>query len=238
MNIKKHLILLLQVSAIGCFASLAAMQQRFPYYHSAGVVPYAVDSANQVWILVGTEPARSHLAFDFGGKADPEDKGNPAFTAAREGAEELLFLYDENDQEFVRLAGLAQRHGKQFNLYKANSVTYPRLLDKAQTGFNSLSNGYMTYFVKISYRSQVPDMFEARYQKFNRQIPYSWKEKSQLYWIKLTDLINALQNARDINNVFVAGQNSKVGSKKIQLFPAFAQSLRDALRNGTLNRLK
>lgn len=216
---------------------LAMHQARNFHYHSAGVVPYAVDN-NQVWILVGTEPARHNQAFDFGGKKDPEDKNNPAFTGAREGTEELLFMYDESDQEFIRLANLFTAHGRNFNLYKANSVTYPRLLDKIQNGFNSFSNGYMTYFVKISYRPQIPDMFENRRQKFSKNIPYAWMEKNQLYWIKLSDLINTLKNVRDFNSVWVPAQSQKRGTVNIQLFPSFAQSLSVALHNGTLARLK
>jgi hypothetical protein len=240
MNIKKNIISTMFFAIIFCVASLYAMQV---HYHSAGVVPYAVDSANQVWVLVGTEPARHHQAFDFGGKKDPVDKDDPLYTAAREGAEELLFLYDETDQEFIHLVELALRYGKNINLNRANSITYLQFLHNMNNNHKSLSNGYMTYFVKIPYQADIPTRFETRYKNFkdavlpgNKRVPYNWFEKSQLYWVKLTDLINAL-TTQNIHNITLTAENSK-GKRQIYLFPAFARSLYDALRRGILAQIK
>ncbi len=235
MNIKKNVATII-FAKILFVASIAAMQ---PRYHSAGIVPYALDNANQVWILVGTEPARHNQAFDFGGKKDPVDKDNPLYTAAREGAEELLFLYDETDQEFMHLIELAQKYGKNLNLHRANSITYLQLLHNMNDNYKSLSNGYMTYFVKIPYQVDIPNRFEARYRKFsngNKRVPNNWFEKNYLYWIKLTDLINAL-TTQNVQSMIVTAENSK-GKRQIYLFPSFAQSLYDALRRNILAQLK
>lgn len=231
MNIKNNII-----GILFFVTSLGAMQ---PRYHSAGVVPYAVDNANQVWILVGTEPARQNQAFDFGGKKDPVDKDNPLYTAAREGAEELLFLYDETDQEFMNLIELAQKYGKNLNLHRANSITYLQLLHNINDNHKSLSNGYMTYFVKVPYQANIPSRFEVRYRNFkggSRKVPYNWFEKNHLYWVKLADLINAL-TTQNVNSMMVMAENLN-GKHQIYLFPAFAHSLYDALRRGVLAQLK
>lgn len=234
MNIRKNIRVVLSSVLFG--TSLLGMQAR---YHSGGVLPYAIDKSNQVWVLVGTEPARHNQAFDFGGKKDSVDKDNPLYTAAREGAEELLFLYDETDQEFMHLIEQAQKYGKNFNPYKANSITYLQLMHNMSDNLRILSNGYMTYFVKIPYQPNIPDRFEARYKKFahgNIKVPYNWFEKNSLYWVKLTDLIKAL-TTQNINNIMVQAENSK-GKRQISLFPSFANSLNDALRRGILAQLK
>ena len=93
-------------------------------YHSAGILPYAIDQNNEIWLLVGLEPGRNNQAFDFGGKKDPEDNNNSAFTAAREGSEELLFIFDEDEQEFQRILNLGRAKGKNFDISKANSRTF------------------------------------------------------------------------------------------------------------------
>lgn len=234
MNIKKNVAIII-FAKILFVVSLGGMQAR---YHSAGVLPYAIDKTNQIWVLVGTEPARHNQAFDFGGKKDSVDKDNPLYTGAREGAEELLFLYDETEQEFMHLIEQAQKYGKNFNPYKANSITYLQLMHNMNDNLRILSNGYMTYFVKVPYQFDIPDRFETRYRKFarGRNAPYNWFEKNALYWVKLTDLTKAL-TTQNINNIVVPAENSK-GKRQISLFPSFAHSLYDALSRGTLAQLK
>jgi len=222
---------------LSLLAPLGQAMQKPISYHGAGIVPYAVDQNNEVYILVGIEPGRGNQAFDFGGAKDPEDKENPAFTAAREGSEELLFLYDENDQDFRRLLNLHRAHGKAFNLYRARSRTYERILDKIRdrdTSFQSFSGGYVTHFVKISFRTHVPQLFKQRYQQYAGRLPYCWAEKSHLVWLKLKDVVNALGQSKDLHNIFVPTNQGR----QVHIFYPFAQSLKTADQNGTLKLLK
>lgn len=222
---------------LSLLAPLGQAMQKPVSYHSAGIVPYAVDQNNEAYILVGIEPGRYNQAFDFGGAKDPEDKENPAFTAAREGSEELLFIYDENDQDFKRLLDLHYKHGKTFNLYRARSNTYERILNKINdrnTSFQSTSGGYVTYFVRISFRPQIPQLFIQRHQQYAGKLPYCWAEKNHLVWLKLKDVMHALGQSKDLRNVFVPANQGR----QAHLFYPFAQSLKTAEQNGTLKLLK
>ena len=150
-------------------------------YHSAGILPYAVDDQNNIWLLVGLEPGRNNQAFDFGGKKDPEDNNNSAFTAAREGSEELLFIYDEDEQEFQRILNLGRTKGKNFDISKANSRTFTRILDKINdktTTFSTTARGYITYLVQVTYRpDEAPQLFAQRRQNYGKQLPIHGQKK-------------------------------------------------------------
>lgn len=195
------------------------------YYHSAGVTPYAVDASKKTWILVGLEPLRGSQAFDFGGKKDPEDHNEPRYTAAREGTEELLFLLDDQTN-FNRIVSIHNLHPRNFELYKANSTTYNVLRAAMKSSPSSLERGYVTYFVKIDYNSNIPQNFINR--RKSPKLPGSWIEKNQLVWLPLDQVIAALHKNADDNAINVQG---------IKIFPHFAQSLRTALKNGTLAQL-
>ena len=194
-------------------------------YHSAGVTPYAVDSTNKKWVLLGLEPLRGNQAFDFGGKKDPEDHNEPRYTAAREGTEELLFLLDDQTN-FNRIVSIYNKHPRDFELYKANSTTYNSLREAMKTSPSSIARGYVTYFVKINYDPNIPQNFTDR--RKSQRLPGSWIEKNQLVWIPVNDLIDALKKSQDDNAIYVRG---------IKIFPHVALSLRAALQNGTLAQL-
>jgi hypothetical protein len=204
-------------------------------YHSAGVVPYAEDSSHVLYVLIGLEPLRQNLAFDFGGKKDPEDKDHSAFTAAREGAEELLFIFDDNPS-FEKILEYKQKHKSGFNLYRTSATTYWSVLKTIkQQPTGSLYQGYQTYFIKINYDPTLPTLFSARKKQYSGKLPHAWNEKGHLYWVKLTDLIAALTQSKNLDQVFVPVTQ---GAIKVRLFPPFAASLKSALDNGVLQSLK
>ncbi len=194
-------------------------------YHSAGILPYAIDANKTKWVLVGLEPLRGNQAFDFGGKKDPEDNNNARYTAAREGTEELLFLFDDASN-FNRIVGIHAKHPRDFKLYKAKSATYDFFREAMKKSPSSTSRNYVTFFVKINYDQSIPQNFVNRHE--SQRLPRSWIEKNQLVWLPLNKIINELQRNPNDNAIIVNG---------IKLFPYFAQSLRTALQNGTLAQL-
>ena len=194
-------------------------------YHSAGILPYAIDTNNTKWVLAGIEPLRGNQAFDFGGKKDPEDNNNPRYTAAREGTEELLFLLDDATN-FNRIVGIHAKHPRDFELHKANSFTYHTFRENMKKSPSSLARDYVTFFVKINYDPSIPQNLVNR--RKSQRLPGSWIEKNQLIWLPLNEIINELQRNSNDNAILVRG---------IKLFPYFATSLRTALQNGTLAQL-
>lgn len=205
-------------------SAISAMAPQYNY-HSAGILPYAIDANKNKWILVGIEPLRGNQAFDFGGKKDPEDNNNARYTAAREGTEELLFLLDDATN-FNRIVGIHAKHPRDFELHKANSTTYHFLRETMKKSPSSLARGYVTFFVKINYDPMIPQNFVNR--RKSQRLPGSWIEKNQLVWLPLNQIINELQKNPNDNAISING---------IKLFPYFAQSLRTALQNGTLAQL-
>lgn len=199
-------------------------------YHSAGFAPYAIDTNNKKWILVGLEPFRGNQAFDFGGKKDDEDHDDSRYTAAREGTEELLFLFDVTDN-FNRIVKIYNSHKNDFKLYKAGSSTYDFLRAAMKNSPTSLSRGYVTYFVKIDYNPTLPQNFINR--RKSQMLPSAWIEKNQLVWLPLDEIIRALNTHNDDSRLYVQSSHGA-----IKLFPHFAQSLRTALKNGTLAQLQ
>ncbi len=242
MKFMKLSLLLLLALTISPAHLASAMQRPLPQvagYQAAGIVPYAIDKG-KAWILVGLEPARANDAFDFGGKKDSQDNNDPRYTAAREGAEELLFIYDETPESFERLLAIHQKHGKTFSPHAAKSRTYERILGKIikdeTTGLPApsvLNNGYyMSYFVRFSYRD-VNQLFQDRIKKYGGRIPHEWKEKGKLVWLAVDDVKAALNSAPNSKNVVVPSAQGPV-----KLWFRVADSLKDALRNNIFSQLK
>lgn len=223
-NQKQYAIVVAVLLISGAFSTYAMAPQY--NYHSAGILPYAIDSNKTKWVLAGIEPFRGNQAFDFGGKKDPEDHNNARYTAAREGTEELLFLFDDAPN-FNRIVGIHAKYPRNFELHKANSSTYNFLRETMKKSPSSLARGYITFFVKIDYDPSIPQNFVNR--RKSQRLPGSWIEKNQLMWLPLNQIIDALQKNPDDNTVYVQGT---------KLFPHFAQSLRTALKNGTLAQLQ
>ena len=194
-------------------------------YHAAGVLPYAVDTNNKVWLLLGSEAIKSGQACDFGGGKDYDDKDDSAVTAAREGCEELLFIFDEEAKAFPTL--LKSKLGYCFD-FNASS-TYKKLLHDIKhnkTSYNSTFNGYVTHFVKISYDVHLPTLFEARKKKYAGKLPFCWNEKVCLYWVPLQEVLGAITKSPDIYSVYVLTSRGYV-----QLFAPFVESITTAQKN-------
>lgn len=216
-------------------------------YNSAGILPFAVDSNGQINLLVGLEnrpfkngPVQTY-AMDFGGKLDPQDNNNPLYSAAREGSEELAFIYDETPADFKKVLDARKKFGKNFNVRTSGARSYQRILQKLLqdeiTGkpalYNNNNNFYVMYFPRFSYRD-IDQLFQNRIQQYGAQIPHDWHEKNRLVWLNLKDLINAIKARSSYKQPIVV--NSTRGP--ITLWPYFADSVTQAYQRGILENLR
>lgn len=216
-------------------------------YKAAGILPFAVDPQGRAHLLVGLEnrsfkngPVQAY-AMDFGGKDDAQDNHNPAYTAAREGAEELTFIYDETPADFKRIVDARHKFGSNFNVNASGARTYKRILEKIQKDeitqkpalYNNNNNFYIMYFPRFSYRD-VDQLFQTRIKQYGSQIPHDWHEKSHLVWLAIDDVIKAIK-ARSAYN-----QPLTVTSPKgiLTIWPYFADSLIQAYQRGILENLR
>lgn len=212
-------------------------------YKAAGILPFAVDPQGNVSLLVGLEnrsfkngPVKTY-AMDFGGKIDAQDSNNPAYSAAREGAEELAFIYDETPADFKRVLDARNKFGQGFNVNASGARTYKRILEKIRqdevTGkpalYNNNNNFYVMYFPRFSFRD-VNQLFQARIQQYGKQIPHDWHEKNQLVWLRVNDIIKAIKARTN-------GQAPLVVNG-ITIWPYFADSLIQAYQRGILENLR
>lgn len=212
-------------------------------YAAAGILPFAVDSNGNVHLLVGLEnrsfkngPVKTY-AMDFGGKIDAQDNNNPAYSAAREGAEELAFIYDETPADFQRVLNVRKKYGQGFNVNASGARTYKRILEKIQkdeiTGnpalYNNNNNFYIMYFPRFSFRD-VNQLFQNRIRQYGAQIPHDWHEKNQLVWLPVNDVIKAIQARTNWQTPLVVNG--------ITIWPYFADSLIQAYQRGILNNLR
>jgi hypothetical protein len=116
-------------------------------YRGAGVLPYAFDAQGDIQVLVGSSSVHKGTASDFGGLKDDIDAWNPLYTAAREGCEELMFIFDSTSS-FEELIKGRNCFGKDFNLLKAQSASYAQILAKLTPNTpHTKSNDYYMYFV-------------------------------------------------------------------------------------------
>jgi hypothetical protein len=213
------------------FSLLFVLFQPFCFaenYQAAGIIPYAFDNQNQAWILIGCEDIKNCQASDFGGGKDYEDNDEGKKTAAREGCEELLFIFDK-DLKFNQL--LNTKYTNTFNFQ--NSDTYNYLLQRLndQSCLQSIyDNYYITYFIQINLNKDLPKLFYTRLCQFKYKLPFCWAEKTYLHWLKLSDVLNAINN----NSFSIFDQQT---GKEIILFKPFVESLKAAYYNGALNSL-
>lgn len=215
-------------------------------YKAAGILPFGVDPQGKIHLLVGLEnrsfknSSVQAYAMDFGGKIDAQDNNNPAFSAAREGTEELTFIYDETPADFKRMLDAYKKFGHNFNVNTSGARTYKRILQKIQqdevTGkpalYNNNNNFYVMYFPRFSYRD-ANQLFQARIAQYGAQIPHEWHEKSRLVWLKLTDVMNAIKAHQPKTPLVVAGPQGP-----ITIWPYFADSLIQAYQRGILANLR
>lgn len=204
-------------------------------YKAAGILPYAFDEYNQIWVLIGLEAIKNNQACDFGGGKDFNDHNQPALTAAREASEEILFIFDENTDEFEHLLESKNLFLKSFDIRKTQSKTYNFFLNQIDdtSCYESISNEYITYFIKIPYESKLTDAFAKRKKQYATQLPFSWNEKITLCWVKLQDILAAIENSSSIQGIWVSTEN-----ESIELFPLFAQSLMQAHHNGIFKKFE
>lgn len=221
--IKKSLIIAL--STIGCLFSSQAMA----HYHAAGVLPYAYDSKGNIKVLMGLSSVHGDQASDFGGLRDDIDALNPIRTAAREGCEELMFIYDPTSS-FKGLLELRNLYGKGFNLFKATSATYTLILSKLTPDCPfSVSSKYCMYFINISYQEDLPKLFLKRKAKYKGLLPKCWNETVKLVWEDLEEVLKAIDTPRSFGPVKINGYS---------LYEPFVQSLKAARDTGILKNLK
>lgn len=211
-------------------------------YKAAGILPFAVDSNSNVHLLVGIEnrsfkngPVQAY-AMDFGGKIDAQDNNNPAYSAAREGAEELAFIYDETPADFKRVLDARKKFGKTFNVNASGARSYKRILQKIKQDeisgkpalYNNNNNFYIMYFPRFSFRD-VNQLFQTRINQYGAQIPHDWHEKNRLVWLPVKDVINAIKAKTNWQAPLVVNG--------ITIWPYFADSLIQAYQRGILENL-
>lgn len=152
--------------------------------YSAGILPYAIYEKH-IYFLLGRDYDQKWS--DFGGRIEPNDKGNPETTAIREFNEESIGSIIEYDY-LKRIMKL-----KKFN----------KIIGKTNSGHN-----YYMYMIRIPYN----DVYKVKFQstkKFINTIPFldkKYKEKSDIRWVSLETIENSLQvNQSWINlrNVFI-----------------------------------
>lgn len=217
----------LLISVIATYASILLSAQASIAYKAAGVLPYAVDSTGGVKILVGVSSVHKNQATDFGGKADLIDNNNPLQTAAREGCEELMFVFD-TDAKLKQLADARLVFGKALDISRLNSTSYiflsQKLIDTVHC-FASLCNQYMMHFIKFDYQEKLPKLFLKRKFAFTGRVPHSWDETAQLLWIDLDTVFHAIDNRSASGPVQIGNQC---------LYEPFVQSLLAARANGII----
>lgn len=213
-------------------------------YKAAGILPFGVAPNGNVHLLAGLEKRSFRngpfqiYAMDFGGKIDPQDNNNPIYSAAREGAEELTFIYDESPADFQKILDAYKKFGRTFNVNASGARTYQRILQKIQkdevTGqpalYNNNNNFYIMYFPRFSYRD-TNQLFQNRINQYGARIPHEWHEKSQLVWLPVKDVINAIK-ARGNN------WQAPLVVNGITIWPYFADSLIQAYQRGILENLR
>lgn len=194
-------------------AQIIAPRTTVTQYHAAGIQPYAIDTNNEVWLLVGLDGFRRDFASDFGGSKDTVDSNNAMQTAAREGAEELLFILEHTQHDFERLLQLRNKFKSHFDMQKSNSHTYNFLLDQIENAQRTPSiqhDGYITYFVRIPYDPQLPHQFAQRKKQFAKTLPLCWNEKSSLHWVKLNVLLDALEKSSNNRSITLDANGTQI----------------------------
>lgn len=184
-----------------CFSMAVSTNGFGPYtgitqsYKAAGVVPYARYNG-KTYLLLGFAKVGASAGkwAQFGGGKDPIDNNNPLYTAAREGAEELSFMFD-TDQNLNHLINIKNKYGHGCRLDKAGSFTYQTFLNTNGMYQKTSHAGYPIFFPRIIYDSLLPSSFLTRLQNYGKTLPFSWKETERIGWISVQDFVDALDDA-------------------------------------------
>ncbi len=198
---------MLWIALIGAFTGPLTAENYS--YHAAGVLLYAHDDAGRTKILLGLSSVHGDEASDFGGLMDDIDRYRPELTAAREGCEELMFLFD-SDSAFHELLLLRNKYKKNFDIAKAPSGSYKYLLNALADGCPySLSEGYIMHFVKIPYQEHLPAVFSRRKSLYKTLykgcLPHCWNETLSLVWADLDEVYTAIRMRASFEPITIKG---------------------------------
>lgn len=215
------------VAALGT-GLIASPDEKHFSYHAAGVLPYAVDAHGKVSFLLGLSSVHRDQASDFGGLRDDIDDYYPKKTAAREGCEELMFIFDDNSS-FEKILTLRKKYGKNFDISKAQSASYKQLAAAiSKNCLYSASNNYLMHFIEIPYQKDLPELFQQRKSSHAGLLPHCWNETLKLVWIRCDELFQAIDNRKPYGPVVI---------RNISLYEPFVQSLITARAHGIIRHI-
>ncbi len=198
-------------------------------YYAAGVLPYALDADGQLQFLLGLSSVHADQASDFGGLQDKIDDHYPQRTAAREGCEELMFIFD-TDPSFKRILKLRNSYGKYFDMVKVHSVSYNRLYAAmSKSCLSSLSDNYIMHFIAIPYQENIPVMFQQRKLMYKGLLPHCWDETVRLVWVSVDEVFEAIAARSPFGPVVI---------KNFSLYEPFVKSLIVARSQGIIAQIK
>lgn len=194
-------------------------------YHAAGVLPYAIDGTGRVKILLGASSVHKNQLSDFGGLRDEIDGYSPQRTAAREGCEELMFIFD-GERAFKKIVSLRNTFKKKFDITKARSRSYKRLRNAMFHACPRVTNsGYIMHFIQIPYDETISTTFDKRKGLYQTLVPKCWNETVALVWVDLDDLLSAIHATAEPKLPIIAG---------FKLYKPFVQSLVAAYKNSVI----
>ena len=187
-------------------------------YKAAGIVPYALDESGDVWILAGADSLKNNQLCDFGGLKDSNDGNKSEVTAAREAAEELLFILDK-DATFNELLKDKAVNASATQNYLLNCI-------KSSKDCFKLINenyGYISYYIKVPFNAELTQLFKQRKNAYKDQLPAALNEKEDVRWVNLSEIVKTTE---------------KEISSSAQFYPPFLDSLLKAKAAGFMSRMQ
>lgn len=171
-------------------------------FASAGILPYTKDpNSGEILVLLGFERNKDGWT-DFGGRMMFDDK-DPAYAAAREGAEESLEIFGAPE--------------KLLRLIKNTPYVVKAQVSGRHNNYTYLYNCYLIQVNYVDTQELIKALAYPEYQ--NRK----FQEKSNFTWIKLKDLFNAIEWAKKHNTC----DNVCISNKK--LYNKFVEMLKQGL---------
>lgn len=191
-------------------------------YKGAGILPYAQGPDGHTYFLLGLSRVHHDHASDFGGLRDAADGFNPLVTAAREASEELMFLFD-SDQQFEQLIQDRNLFGADSPIDHSHtySYLYNRMCELSPCPSVEY-HGYTMYFMPIDYRADLPELLERRKALYGHRLTSCWNETTRLVWVPAESLLSAVSGSVD--------HSLPVAYGSITLYRYFAASLYRAYR--------
>lgn len=221
MNLLKGIILL---TVLVTNFELSFGEKNFSY-RAAGVLPYALGADGKVKFLLGVSSVHHNQVTDYGGLRDEIDKHHPKWTAAREGCEELMFLFDDNCA-FEKIVALRNKQGKRFDAFKAGSQSYNQLFSSMSNAHFSVSDNYIMYFITLRFDESIPEVFRQRKSCYEGSLPDCWDETVKLIWVDADELFDVIDNKRILR------------IQNFNLYEPFVKSLVMARKQGIIAEIK